>query len=262
MKIAVSGSNGFIGNAIVTKLSEYFTIIPIPKGIDLESFFTENKVDVLIHCATVVTDKNSDILNNNILYSNDLLKYAMRDNIVFLNLDTTAYYYRNNPYSLSKKIFRDTLLGLYRERSINLLLELVYGSNENMQRFIPQQISNLLQHKSIDMTMGTQTRNIIHIDDVVEGIKSILLNIDNLLNIKHEIYVASEDSITIKHLMNILIQLTESDSTIHFGKIQYSDQENINTIVNNEFFITKIHKPEVDLVSGLKNIVEEIKKVY
>lgn len=73
MKIAVLGSNGFIGRNVVSHLSKSYTVVPVNRTtvdllnpIDVKQFLKENLFDVVVNCAATMTDSNSinDARNN------------------------------------------------------------------------------------------------------------------------------------------------------------------------------------------------------
>lgn len=76
MKVLVTGSSGFIGSFISTNLSGYEVVAPSSKELNLvdgeavSDYFSINKFDVIIHCATVGRETprsiDSKILSDNI----------------------------------------------------------------------------------------------------------------------------------------------------------------------------------------------------
>lgn len=73
MKIAVLGSNGFVGRNLVNYLSNHFKVFPVTrKSLNLlnpqavKDFLTFNYFDAIVNCATIMTDDSSvnDTYNN------------------------------------------------------------------------------------------------------------------------------------------------------------------------------------------------------
>lgn len=82
-----------------------------------------------------------------------------------------------NMYSFSKKMFSDFGKFYVDKHDIdfyNLKLEMFYGSDEPRDRFIPNLICNMLLGNEINVTIGTQHRDIIWINDVEKAIMEII----------------------------------------------------------------------------------------
>ena len=87
-----------------------------------------------------------------------------------------------SPYSFAKVSTSHMLQMLYRTEdfpSIILRLFLVYGPNQNKERFIPHIIKESLKNKDYLVSPGEQIRDFCYIDDVVEAI-FIALNKKNI----------------------------------------------------------------------------------
>jgi len=282
MTILLTGATGFIGSHLLKKfISDDYNLIILKQSnsdirrvekymqsikyynidsIKLEDIFKENNIDIVVHCASSFSQNRMNIVNFNIKFSLEIFSLSIEYHSKFINLDSTSYYYRKNLYSQSKKIFRDIITTLGFENTLNLPIELVYGYDENKERFLPTQINNLLHNYSIDMTKGHQIRNVIHIDDLVNAISFILKDIDVIIKDNREIFLASDDNVKIKDLMLILKKMTNSSSVINFGAIAYAEREEENTMVNNNVLKKIGWSPKVDLEIGLSRKIREIGK--
>jgi nucleoside-diphosphate-sugar epimerase len=284
MTILLTGATGFIGSHLlkrfvsdnhkliilkqrssnITRIEKYLKSIKYydRESINLESLFKENSIDMVVHSASSFSKNRMEIVNFNLKFSLDLFYLSMDYNSKFINLDSTSHYYRNNLYSQSKKIFRDILMTLGFSNILNLPIELVYGENENRERFLPIQIHKLIDNVPIDMTEGFQKRNIIHIDDLVDAISFIVKEINLIMESHREIFLASDDNIQIKDLILTLKKMTNSSSIINFGAISYVEKEKNSTIVNNHSLKKIGWKPKINLEEGLVKKIEEIRRNY
>jgi len=284
MTILLTGATGFIGFNLLKRLChEQFEIIALIRNnfgifqnyinsnncklydlnvVSLKDIFlfNKNKIDIIIHCAVSVSNDNFKVLDTNIKFSLDLFQEAMKNDIIFMNLDTTSYNYRNNLYSISKKIFRKIILELNFNKVINLPIEIVYGKNENRNRFVSSIIYDLLDDKSIKITEGVQKRNFIYIEDLVSAIILILKKIDIISKENNEIYLASDDTLQIKEVVLLLKELIGGEGEILFGEIPYTDNEKNDTKVNNKFLKKLGWRQGTALRQGFLNMINEIKR--
>lgn len=84
---------------------------------------------------------------------------------------------RFNMYSFSKKMFSE-FGKFYAEKHginfYNMRLEMFYGSDEPKDRFIPNLICNMLAGNTVDVTVGTQKRDIIAVNDIIYAIMQLV----------------------------------------------------------------------------------------
>jgi nucleoside-diphosphate-sugar epimerase len=282
--ILITGINGFLGSNLAKILSKDHQIIGLEyslenlyrlkgfdfkiyssKGVSLEKIFSENKIEIIIHTATVYRTKGDSI--NNLLTSNinfpiKLFELAELNGInAFLNTDS----FFNNPeydysylgeYTLSKRHCLDWLKILQKKtKLINMKLFHMYGPDDSSQKFVPQIINQLKNNvEKLELTEGVQKRDFIYISDVVNAFKCV---IDNLNNIKNEIIefeVGSGNPISIREFVEITANITQSKTNLHFGKLPLRDGEIMfskadTTSLNNLGWSVK-----TSLKQGIKNI--------
>jgi nucleoside-diphosphate-sugar epimerase len=279
MAILVTGVTGFIGSHLIKSLIEngYKDIVVLRRSksqncesqqlfiyninsTHLEDIFLEHSIETIIHLASSTKVNNPmEIFNINIKLSTELLSLSMKYQSVFINVDSSSYYYRDNLYSKSKKLFRDMLISFNATNSINLVAELVYGENENKNRFIPMVIEGLTYNRSIDMTEGVQTRNIIHVDDFIGVMLLVLKRIETILPKYNEIFVASNDNISIRDLMFMLKKIIGSKSQINFGAKEYIDNDSLDTVFNNDVLNAMKWEQTILLEDGLSQVIKNMR---
>ena len=130
-----------------------------------------------------------------------------------------------NQYSLSKHQFSE--YGKYYSYNkdinfFNIKLESFYGKDEPNDRFISYLINKLKNNEDINLTEGSQIRDFIYIDDVVNGIYTI---IKSDLKGYHDIPLGSGDGISIRELVLYLKKKLNSKSKINFGIIPLRNNE-------------------------------------
>lgn len=114
MKIAVLGSNGFIGSNIVRRLSQCHSVTSINRTtldslnfIAVKDFLTQNKFDIIVNAAAIMTDPNTihDARNNLGLFMNFFDNSELFGKMI--NLGSGAEYDRDTNISnaLEEQIF-------------------------------------------------------------------------------------------------------------------------------------------------------------
>lgn len=219
-KILLSGSTGFVGSAILDKLSENFEIYCLNrkkikpskkyKNIyfksydDLNSKLKKIKVDTVIHCATHYTKyhKFHDIRKlseSNILFGNIILEnlIIMRVNN-FINFSTVWENYDGikdnhfNLYAVYKKSFGN-LLKYYEKRSpnikfYNLFISDTFGETDKRLKIINVLKKNYKNNLITKIISSKLYLNLLNIKDIINSLSIVLKNRPgnyNLVNIKN-----------------------------------------------------------------------------
>ena len=84
-----------------------------------------------------------------------------------------------SPYSLAKVSSTNLLQMLYRTEKLPIVvlrLFLVYGEGQKNNRFVPQIIKGCLLDEFFPTSQGEQLRDLCHVDDITDGILSVLDN--------------------------------------------------------------------------------------
>lgn len=168
MKILVTGSNGFIGSKLVKQLFSLGHEVvrldrKLPMAIELLKF---DNIDLVYHLAAqtdvqysrdhAVEDAEANILNT--------LRIIERyPNIRIIYPASAASLTINSPYGLSKRVAAEYIKLLCKDYVIcqlgNIWGEGGHGAINHFQT----------EDRIIVNGDGTQTRSIIHVDDVVDG---------------------------------------------------------------------------------------------
>jgi len=147
----------------------------------LEDIFSEHAIDIVVHTATHYGKETESILpliNTNLLFTIELYECAQRYGVqCFINTDTLLPF-EVSPYALSKKHAREWLHFVsHKLRVINMKIEYMYGPTKRKDRFIPWLIGQMRKNAPvIDLTEGTQKRDFVYIDDVVDAYMLVIQN--------------------------------------------------------------------------------------
>jgi len=253
-----SFSNTFRISEVLDKVTVYDIDLVKP-----EEMFKDNKVDIILHCATDYGRKNASILQ--IIEANLILpvmllelgrKYGAR---CFVNTDTILDK-RVNHYSLSKKQFKDWLFN-YRNDMVcaNVALEHFYGPGDDKTKFVSFIVDSLLKKVAkLDLTKGEQKRDFIFIDDVVGAFLKIIDHATAQTNGFYEFEVGTDQAVTIKDLILMVKRLTNNEVTgLHFGALPYRENEVMEGMANSEAVRKLGWEPVHSLEDGLRLMIEQ-----
>ena len=241
MNIILIGSTGYLGSKLLKKLEEekHNILCTIRNHsflnkknyvyVDDQHFFNKLNIfnsDLLIYTACVYEKSNTsyiDIINSNFLFPLNLLNKVKTKTFLYIGTSLEKF---TNQYSLSKHQFAE--YGKYYSSNINninffnIKLESFYGKDEPNDRFISNIINKLQNNEDINLTIGTQIRDFIYIDDVINGINSIIKS-----NLKgyYDIPLGTGEGISIRNLVEYLKNILNSKSKLNFGAIPLRKNE-------------------------------------
>ncbi len=230
--------------------------------IEFRDIFINNKIDIILHCATDYGRKNSNsiqIIEANLLLPLRLLDLGREYGVkCFINTDTILDKRISN-YSLSKKQFNDWLVSYKNDLiCVNIALEHFYGPGDDNTKFVSYILRNLiLKSDKIDLTMGEQRRDFIYIDDVVDAFMLILENVDKYSNKFYNFEIGSKETRSIKELVELMKNMLNNTKTIlNFGVLPYRDNEVMECVVDTSE-ITKLGwSSKYSLEEGLKKTID------
>ncbi len=278
MNILITGINGYLGSNLAKSLAVNYNIIGLEYSLDNlhrlqgydfkvysiengvpDEIFTENKIDTIIHTATLYGRQNEavkTIAKANLIIPFDLLDKAI-ENIckTFINTDTVLDRFVS-PYALTKRHFQEWLyLRRKKIKIINMRLEHFYGPGAPETNFITAMIKRLKHNESvIDLTGGEQQRDFIYIDDVISAYQTIL-NKQPLPNTYSEFQVLTKQPISLKELLHILKELTGSTSKLNFGAIPYRENELMRSETDNSALVNLGWQPKYSIKQGLQKTI-------
>ena len=271
MKIAVSGATGYIGLHLIHKLLENDNqILAITrKNTEKLSSICKKYADC-IYSTTCCYETDSKFLertvDSNYTFPSSLLKAAIHSgslsgkHVRFINIGTSLPA-SLNLYSLTKKQFSELgefFANLGKVQFVNVLLESFFGSDEPENRFIPRTIRKLLNNEVIDATKGTQHRDYVSAENVIDILS--FLTAAKITELFISIPVGSGESPSIREILEYLKAITNSKSKINFGAIPSRPNEPSTradlTVLRNLGYEKEI----TTWKNGIKKMVEDIKK--
>ena len=130
-----------------------------------------------------------------------------------------------NMYSFSKKMFSEFGNFYVRHHGVdflNMKLQMFYGDDEPRERFIPQMIQKMLLGQNVDVTLGTQRRDIVAVSDVI---RAIMVVFHSKLHGYQEISVGTGIAPRISELVDYIWTETGMRSCVRKGAIPMRENE-------------------------------------
>ena len=296
-KILITGGTGFIGyhlakkclklNWSVTSLSTKnptkirklkkikYLISDISKKSDLKKIININ-YDYVVNLAGYVDhSRKKKTLYSHYNGCRNISEIFLRKKIKkFIQIGSSIEYGRNlspqkenlnntktfSIYGRAKLMSTNYLLSLYKKYSFPvsvLRLYLVYGPYQDRNRVIPIVIDNALKSKEFDCSLGTQFRDFVYIDDVVNG---IIKSLKTKKNNGQIINLGSGKPIMIKDVILKICKIIGSGKP-QFGRIKFRKDEIKNlypSIVKAKKILN--WRPKVKINFGLKKTINFYKK--
>lgn len=160
-----------------------------------------------------------------------------------------------SPYSFAKQSSTHFLQMLYRSEGWPISIArifLTYGPGQGVNRLIPNIINQGLKLGVVNTTNGSQKRDFCHIDDVVNGLISIILNkkaIGEIFNI------ASGKAIPVKDVIKIISM--RIGFKVNFGVIKKRKDEPEYQVADISLSKKILNwSPRINLKDGLKKTID------
>lgn len=243
MKFFVCGGTGYVGARVVMQLASLghkvccvkrscSNIFPLQHdnvefcGNDIKSIeqkFQEKRFDWVLNMACSYTQGTllyNAVLEANLIFPMNVLNCAVACGVKNFLTIGTGLPENFNMYSFAKKKFSNMGEFYCCKHDINfysLALEMFYGPYEPRNRFLPSCIDKMCKNEMVQLTEGTQKRDIIYIDDVIAAIFHVIEN----CNCKgyQEISVGTGEAPCVREIIEWLHELLGSESELQFGVI-------------------------------------------
>jgi nucleoside-diphosphate-sugar epimerase len=252
MNILITGAGGFLGSNICNLLSEKHNIMALSRKFDkvnldkniichnidmadyvnLKEQINNFHPDVVIHCAWIGGNSSKDINElwqaNNIIYSNELLKFCTALGVKhFIGFGSSAEYGNHlskldeetickptNMYGITKNCFRSVAQNFCESNDINfswIRPVFTYGPRDIETRLIPKTILSLLRNEHLVLNKCSAIVDYLYVEDFCRAIKCI---------VEQELFgdftISSNVDINVKNLVQIIYEKIGSKSDLVF----------------------------------------------
>lgn len=248
MRFLVLGGSGYLGSKIINRLTENnHRIVATKRETSDTSRINSNDVfwipaEIEAVKTAMLYEHFDWILNLACNYgrSRALYKDCIATNfqlpleILNLAIEFGIYNYltigtglpnRFDIYSITKYLLGEFGSFFAEKHDINFLairLEMFYGADEPKGRFLSEIIRKCKNNEDLKITLGTQRRDIIAIQDVVDA---IIFIINSAPKGYHEISVGTGQAPSIREIVEFIYQITNSKSKVYFGAVPMRENE-------------------------------------
>lgn len=284
--VLIVGAFGFLGSHItLSSISTNYKIILLVKKssdsyripnkflikttiyyineIKLKDLYSENDIFLTIISAVRYDSKfKFNIYDTNLLLPLKLIEYGQsngcKNYIVFGSFyQKYPKYAQKKDYTLSKTVFRKSVIHKKNIRIFNLQLEHMYGPKDNRNKFIPWILDQMKKDEAqIDLTDCIQKRDFIYVNDVVSLINAIIDKCDEFSCGYHHYEVGTGVSVEIKYFLDLLKKNLNSNSFLNYGVLPMPKSEIKDSSANLASIPKELSwQPEYNLTNGIEQIV-------
>lgn len=280
MNILVLGGNGYLGSKIVKQLvlkkanvfstirerSDLSRLIDIKDNInfvnakyqDIDNMLSDVRIDCIVN---MVCDygrcANIDMIHSNLMFPLEVLELAAKHNVNKFITVGTALPVDLNLYSFSKNSFSEYgefYAEKYGIHFVDLKVQMYYGADEPQDRFIPSTIRKMIRGDVVDTTYGTQLRDIIAVEDVIN---LIMMTINREFRGFNPIDIGTGIAPSVSELIDFIWEKTEKRSVVNKGVVPMRPNEPDCVADMSEVFRILNYKP-IYWKDGISKMIDEI----
>lgn len=144
---------------------------------------------------------------------------------------------------------------MYHTRIIEPRFFSLYGPKDYEGTMIISMLKNMLKNKDCNLTKAIQTWDFLYISDAINGLMHLIKN-----DVDEGIYnFGSGDSHPLKYYIEIMHQLTNSESRLNYGIVPYPSTGIVNVNPDVRKLKNTGWKPEVSFKEGILDIIDCLK---
>lgn len=280
--ILVTGSKGFIGKKLISKLKNTYNIFEFSYSLgddilDEKKFekFLDEKIDIVFHLAgkTFVPgswNNPNAFYETNVMGTQKVLDFCSKAKAKIVYLSSYCYgepeylpidekhpVKLQNPYAHSKYL-AESLCEFYSKemgvKSILLRLFNVYGESQKEDFLIPRIIKQAKQNNMVTVQDLRPKRDYVYIDDVIDAcIKCI--EFDNFKDNVEVFNIGSGESYSVEEVIKMIQNFTGNNFKYESTN-QFRHNEIMNTIADISKAEQKLYwKPKISFEQGLENVI-------
>lgn len=282
MKVAISGASGFVGRNICSLLESFdsYQVIPLDiiTGIDLENITECDEIeefDVFLHLANLAyvpaSYENPELFyRTNYLTTLNALELCRKYKAKFVYVSSYVYGSPQylpvdeshpvtpfNPYAQTKVICESLCEGYHRDFKIPVIVLRpfnIYGVGQTGNLLIPEIIQQLKEGKTtVHLKDASPKRDYVNVLDIAIALKAC---VDSGIA-EHRTYnLCSGKSYSVLELTEIVNSILKSKVVFEFSITDRPNEVNDARGCNMKIFNELGWKPNVDLLDGIKAIIE------
>lgn len=265
MKILLTGATGFLGSHLLRALKSDGHDVVIFKRTtsntyriqdmilectcynsdqdSIDDIFATEKINVVIHCATLYSRKNDAIeqsIESNLVFPIRILEAAIKNGCKYF-INTSSFFCKQIPermnkgktlflsnYTLTKHQFCEwgKLTAIEGKINfINLQMEHIYGPDDGDGKFIrwlEKQFSENVP--SVDLTDGIQLRDFIYVADAVEAYRNVIKNLEVYQGF-YSMEIGTGETMSVRQFVENLKKSSKAQTELRFGALKRKENE-------------------------------------
>jgi nucleoside-diphosphate-sugar epimerase len=297
MKILITGSTGFVGKNLIPKLlNDGHEVLEITRDISKSTMFFgdtttklligdksfENSIvafkpEIVIHLASYLTSSDSwsdveQLVSTNILFLSRILDVVSNVDLkLFVNTGTFAEYFKGDDellpayfYAATKTASRaivDYYSNAYKFKQTTIVPYTIYGGDDSQRKILDIIVDSALTQKHLDLSLGEQILDFIHIDDVTNFYITVLKNINKLPH-KTNFKLGTGIGHNLKQVASYIEEITNRKANINWGGIGYRNTDVMFAVANLENINSVLDwNPQILLKDGITKLLLESNNV-
>jgi nucleoside-diphosphate-sugar epimerase len=182
MNILITGTNGYIGSTLSTRLEGNITCltrkeVDLTNSFQVDNFFKDKYFDVVIHCAMVGGNRleldTPQVLDQNLIMYYNLLNNQSKFNHLISFGSGAEIYAQNTPYGLSKHVIAESIKDKFNFTNIRIFA--VFDKNELDRRFIKSNIQRYINKEPIIIHQD-KYMDFLYMEDLISIVKFNILH--------------------------------------------------------------------------------------